>query len=541
MTEPLRLRLRNAESTDLEEQIREFTAAAILGRSRDADMLLLDPGISRRHAKLLPGDLGEWFVEDLHSTRGTRVNGRRLDPGEMVSVVPGDLIEVNPWSMLVLDDGPRSTGVLLNETGEVGRIEDAIANPRLQARFDGLVEAVRRTAGWTGEEEVFAAMLDSLLAASDLERAMLLRVEGDETRAMAIRARLREEERQPRGFSRTLLAAAFEREGTVRMEANPDIAGGQSLVISGAGEAFCRRIVTDEEGVSLAVYGDRSSTDGDAEELVAWFDAVADLCEVALRMQRGRKAEAERSRLAAEMSAARAVQELLLPGTDGHWESLSWNTIAIPGQEVAGDLVDVRAIGDSLHVMLGDVTGKGARASLVMAGTQACADAFVEQGLDPKNVVERLDAWAVRNTPEMCFVTLWCGRIDPDGTVRFVDAGHGLALVLRVDGSIEYPEEGRRPPIGIEPMPCEMIELKLEDGDSLILFSDGLIEEPASDASEDSGELYGLERVKESVSRVGADAQAIHDELVRWSGRTQFSDDLTILVIQSDVASPAGG
>ena len=79
MTEPLKIRLRNAETTDLEEQIREFTSPAVLGRSRDADVLLLDPGVSRRHAKFLPGDMGEWFVEDLHSTRGTRVNGRRLD------------------------------------------------------------------------------------------------------------------------------------------------------------------------------------------------------------------------------------------------------------------------------------------------------------------------------------------------------------------------------------------------------------------------------------------------------------------------------
>ena len=104
----------------------------MIGRSRDADVMLVDPGISRRHAKLVPGDMGEWLVEDLHSTRGTKVNGRRLDPGDMHSLVPGDLVEINPWSPLVLDDGPRSTGVLLNESGEMGLIEDAVANPRLQ-------------------------------------------------------------------------------------------------------------------------------------------------------------------------------------------------------------------------------------------------------------------------------------------------------------------------------------------------------------------------------------------------------------------------
>ena len=199
-------------------------------------------------------------------------------------------------------------------------------------RFDGLVDAVRRTAGWSGEEEVFAAMLDSLLAASDLDRVMLLRVEGLETRAVSIRARCVGTRRPSlAAFARTLLAAALEREGTVRMEADPDIAGGQSLVISGAGEAFCRRVESEEDGVVLAIYGDRPSLDGDSEELVAWFDAIADLLEVAMRMQRGRRAEAERARLSADMHAARAVQELLLPATDGHWGKIAWNTSPFPG------------------------------------------------------------------------------------------------------------------------------------------------------------------------------------------------------------------
>ena len=104
MNDTLRIRLRNAETTDLEEQVREFSQAAVIGRSRDADLLLLDPGVSRRHAKLMPGDMGEWYVEDLHSTRGTKVNGRRLDTGEMATIGPGDLLEINPWSLLVLDE-----------------------------------------------------------------------------------------------------------------------------------------------------------------------------------------------------------------------------------------------------------------------------------------------------------------------------------------------------------------------------------------------------------------------------------------------------
>ena len=104
MSQSLRLRIRNAEATGLEEEIREFSGPAIFGRSRDVDVLLLDPGISRRHASLRPGDDGGWSIEDLHSTRGTWVNGRRLAPGETTAIAEGDLVEINPWSLLVLYD-----------------------------------------------------------------------------------------------------------------------------------------------------------------------------------------------------------------------------------------------------------------------------------------------------------------------------------------------------------------------------------------------------------------------------------------------------
>ncbi len=529
VTEPLQVRFRNPEITDLDEEIREITSPVIVGRARDADIMLPDPGVSRRHASFRPAADGEWILEDLHSTRGTTLNGRTLDPGESVVVCVGDVIEILPWT-LVIGGAAKSRGQLLSSSMTMGTIQDAVAAPFLRERFDALVEAVQRAIRRGGEEEIFGAMLDSLLQASDLDRALVLQIDGDDARAASLRARDRAEERNPRPFSRTLVNEALGRATTVRMEEHPEFSGAESIIASGAGEALAR-IISDGDAQPYTLYADRRATRGEDPELVAWFDAVAALCEVALRMQRGRRAETERARLLAEMESARAVQELLLPETTGRLGSLSWRSLAVPGVEIAGDLLEVRAVGDSLHVMLGDVSGKGARAGLVMAGAQACADTLVDIGLGPGELVARLDDWAIRNTPDDVFITLWCGRVGPDGSVRFVDAGHGHLLVHRADGRLETVPDNGRWIIGLDRTETEEAELQLEPGDSLIVFSDGLVEEPGRDPSDGR---YDLDRLHASITRHGPDPVAIHADLVEWCGRDRLGDDLTMLVVRRD-------
>jgi hypothetical protein len=522
----IRLRLRNAEATGLEEEIHDLDGPAVLGRSRDADILLSDPGVSRRHASLRPGDDGGWLIEDLHSTRGTYVNGRRMAPGEFSKIVEGDLVEINPWSLLVL--GREATaGILLDGDQAGGAIAAAHSSPHLRHRFDGLVAAVQRASNRSGEEEAFGALLECLLDGCDLDRAMILRVEDGETRAIAIRSSDRAEEMEPRPYSGTLLTASLASEGTVRREENPKVEQAESLVVAGVREALCR-CFDAVDGTSLSLYADcrKGIADG---ELVAWFDAISDLCAVALRVQRGRRSEMERAQMSAEMNAARAVQELLLPSESGRLGSLEWATVAIPGRVIAGDLVDLRPIKDGIHVILGDVSGKGARAGMVMAGTQACADTLAEAGLPPAEIVEQLDQWAIRAIPEACFITLWCGRIGPDGLVRYVDAGHGLAMIQRAGGEVAMLEGVRRPPLGIEPRPSVEATLQLDPGDALVLFSDGLAEEPS--AARD-GDRYGLDRIKASIIAHDADPSLILADLVAWADRERFDDDLTILVIR---------
>ncbi len=533
MVPPLHVRFRNAEAADLEEEVREIKAPVVIGRARDADIVLQDPGVSRRHASIRPDADGDWMLEDLHSTRGTWLNGRRLEPGESVAIGDGDLIEVQPWSLLI-GGASRSRGQLLSSSMSVGPIQDAVAAPFLRERFDAIVAAVQRATMRGGEEQIFGAMLDSLLQASELDRAMILRIDGDDARAVSIRARERAEERHPRPFSRTLVNEALGRATTVRMEENPEFIGAESIIASGAGEALAR-VISDGDNDPFTLYADRRAMQGEDPELVAWFDVVAELCGVALRMLRGRAAESERARLAADMVAARAVQEVLLPSTEGRLGSLSWRSLAIPCIGIAGDMMVARQVGGGLHAMLGDVSGKGARAGLVMAGTQACADTLADAGFGPAEIVSRLDDWAIRNTPDDMFVSLWCGRVEIDGTVRFVVAGHPHVYLRHADGRVERQEMDTRLILGVLASETPEMTLRLGSGDALIVYSDGLFEEFATTSdSNDPGEQFGEARVRASIERHGADPAAIHRDLVAWCGHDHLKDDLTILVIQRD-------
>ncbi|MCP4795299.1 MAG: SpoIIE family protein phosphatase, partial [Phycisphaeraceae bacterium] len=97
------------------------------------------------------------------------------------------------------------------------------------------------------------------------------------------------------------------------------------------------------------------------------------------------------------------------------------------------------------------------------------------------------------------------------------------------DGSISPLVGERRPPLGIEAFPAVASKATLQPGEALVLFSDGLAEEPSSTRD---GDRYGLERIEASIDAHGADPAAILADLVDWCERDHFDDDLTVLVIR---------
>ena len=246
---------------------------------------------------------------------------------------------------------------------------------------------------------------------------------------------------------------------------------------------------------------------------------------------------AERELVAStEMQQASRVQASLLPSRPirvGEWDV---DGLCLPAMAVGGDFYDYEVTGGVLHVSLGDVMGKGTPAALIAAGvrsalrgTEAAAAAGVDLGVTVTRTARTLSDDLERTES---FVTLFEAVIDLDeGEVRYVDAGCGLALVARNDGSVE-PLRSTDGPIGLWPDDhWSEHRTRLEPGERLVVVSDGVLDLV--------GEGPGhADRIAELV--LGGDAVSRLDEIVRDSDTTSAVDDVTVVVATRPAAGGAG-
>jgi sigma-B regulation protein RsbU (phosphoserine phosphatase) len=207
--------------------------------------------------------------------------------------------------------------------------------------------------------------------------------------------------------------------------------------------------------------------------------------------------------------------------------------VSIPARTFTGDFWFTRRTDDRLWFALGDVAGKGLPAALVMAMIQeeleqrinSCARA----GCDPTTTMQRLHAFLRPLLPRNRFATVAIGWLRDDGLLTLVNGGHCPPLVLRADGRIEAIDS-TGPVVGVlERARWESATLMLDEGDKLLLYSDGVIEATSPDGDEFG--QRGIERaLPERYASAGAVATAIV-EAVRQHARDAREDDLTVLVI----------
>ena len=255
------------------------------------------------------------------------------------------------------------------------------------------------------------------------------------------------------------------------------------------------------------------------------------------RLALERRSAALSRRLARELTQAAQIQRDLLPG----------ETISIPGFELQARCISAREVGgdfydwqydspNTLNLVLGDVMGKGMPAALLMTTIRATLRA-VSHAHRPAEALD-LAGQILKNDllHSGMFTTVFCAQLDVESRrLRFVDAGHGHALVWRADGSTERLQP-RCFPLGVDlDEPYREGAIEFSPGDYLIVYSDGLVDSrPAAEAA--SPPLLPLLRGSASA------AEAV-DRLIQWATPNhELSDDLTVLVLhcQERVESHAG-
>jgi sigma-B regulation protein RsbU (phosphoserine phosphatase) len=242
----------------------------------------------------------------------------------------------------------------------------------------------------------------------------------------------------------------------------------------------------------------------------------------------------ERHRLEKELSVARRIQEDLLPGEDPVFPTADVSGSMIPSHEVGGDYYDyVTLRGKRLGIAIGDVTGKGIPAALLMAAVQATLRAEAERDPTPSDLVARINKRVhILQQPERFASFFYCCLDAGLRTLTYCNAGHHPPLLLRASGDIERLWEGGLLMGFQADPPYDEDTVHLGQGDTLVLYTDGIIEQ--SDGKESYFGEEGLVEVVKANKDLGAALlkKRIIEAVLEFSPNGSNDDDLTVIVIK---------
>lgn len=299
-------------------------------------------------------------------------------------------------------------------------------------------------------------------------------------------------------------------------------------------DAALARLGTDEYARCLVC-------DGHVEDPDLLRNPLLEYCLCALSAGQQRALESD-------LGLARRIQAGLLP--DPVLRAAGWEARYRyePAGVVSGDYCDVwTADGDGgpIHFAVGDVSGKGVAASLLMAHLQAAFRSLTGAGIPLAELVGRVNRQLLAADIPTHYATLACGRLDADGSVEMVNAGHCPPVLVRKGRPETLGPTGV--PVGlVSDQPFDVHRFRLEEGEGLVLYTDGLTEARRGD-----GEEYGPARVALAASAGGAGASPadraaepdlrrlpdrIRDDLSRFLAGAPVRDDLTILAVERSPA-----
>jgi serine phosphatase RsbU (regulator of sigma subunit) len=524
--------------------IRLEAASISLGRSVSNELCFPeDVGLSRQHMAL-ERDGDGWSVCDLGSKNGTFVNGVRV--AGRTSLRPGDRIVASRILMVyapadsaaqtIFFDGPAvakpSQATVSTTLKSVLRGEDrekSPLSPQWGSAVTALARAGRELAAGRPLPELFGVILDLAMEAVGARRGVLMTLEKGQLLVQASRGE---------GFriSSAVRDRVLDAKTSLLVrDTHLDEALRRSLSIA---EHSVRTLMavplqTDNQVIGL-IYVDsphlaREFTGDDLNLLTVMANVAG------MRIERDRLAELEQAErmMASELEQAAEIQRQFLPARAPVVAGLELAGFNAACRTVGGDYYDFLPYPDGrVGVVIGDVAGKGMPAALLMTSLQAKVQALAETPTDPADFVARLNRSLATTCPRNRFITLCYSLIDPQtGEVSFCNAGHNPPLLFRRDGEVGQLEGGG-PVLGILPaMSYECRHTRMEPGDFVLFYSDGVTE-----ACNPAGEEF-QDRLLEVASGLrdhpAADiVSAVHQAVTDWIAGQPPADDITLVAVR---------
>ncbi len=533
-----------------------------IGRSSDADLQLDDLTVSKQHARILRNDKAQYVLEDLGSSNGTFLNGvqvktKPLQEGDRVQIGKTVLTFHRPEEESGAMPRPRTETLLDIERGDkkssqvtssvdvdmasregaaVG--ESTIENlTRANYRLRTLLEIGQSLGTALEEDELLNKILDSLFEVfPETNRGFIILRDPDTGRLTPRASRVKRgtgPEDETLQISETILEYVLERKQGVLIEdtmSDERLPTSQSILDFEMRSVMCAPLKYEDEVLGfLQVDTDRIATNYDQEGLTLLV-GIANQAALTIANARLHKQVLERERLDRDLQHARRIQNSFLPQQPPEVDGYSFEDRYATALEVGGDFYDFVKIPDGrLVVVVGDVSGKGITAALMMAKMASNVRFFASTEAGPGGLLERLNEVALSSETDM-FVTILVMYLNPaENTIQMSNAGHCYPLVRKANGDVERIQGGNGFPVAIT-MEAEFPEITfpVEPGDVMCLFTDGIIE-----AMDEEKKQFGYERLTECLKEAEANPADVVKSIQRGirdhTGMAPQSDDLTLV------------
>jgi serine phosphatase RsbU (regulator of sigma subunit) len=472
-------------------------ANTVIGRSEEATIRLNCETASRRHAEVFCDPFGRWWIRDLGSSNGTRVNGRTiteavLGAGDRLEIGDYELRFVAPQDTAGPTEGvpaePPAGSQTMLQVGEdtgthVATLGD-VAAPNVDTRHLAALNDFAHDLSRIDDARIRLGQLCRLMVRDDFHGRA----------AVAIRLSKEDPDSAPQLICEPHSAHAAADEPylsrsllrVVRRTETPALA---AHAMSADPGAVMMTVVSGHEDLSAVACPLRSTAE--TLDLLyvtlpaefgtgAWLTLIAhaartfEQIESALEAQRQLEARAAIER---ELARASKIQAALVPRSP----SVPGLDLAIgfePCRWVGGDYVDVLPMDDGRTLLaVADVCGKGLPAALVASTVHSMVHTSQRAGLDLRAMMRILNEHICEYMEEQLFVTMVCLLLDArDGAYELVNAGHPAPVVVGPGGSVRSLQAGEHLPLGIQPAEYAAETGRLEAGHLLALFTDGLTE-----------------------------------------------------------------
>ena len=300
----------------------------------------------------------------------------------------------------------------------------------------------------------------------------------------------------------------------------------------------CEEAALSEVAIPLLVDGrlvgvfaaSHHELDAFTREHLRWLQG---LCEhVAVAVHNARRFQHERhqrQKMTQEASEARAIQEALLPKSSPYIPGFAVSGLSIPAGAVGGDWYDFISFDDGCWgLVLADVSGKGTAAALLMSATRGMLRSLAQTCSGPGEVLTRLNRLLVEDFPSGKFVTMLLAVLNPSTReLTFSSAGH-LRPLLVDDQGARFLESERGMPLGLGTGEFSESRVQLSKGSRLVFYSDGITE-----ATGQSDEEYGAERMRDHVLQPGACAESILANVRAFANGEGLHDDATVIFVSA--------